>query len=284
MTRSANLLALLGMAKNKISNTAAFRNVQGRIIILSDLHLWGPEDPLYRALIRFMKETLKPGDNFIILGDLFDIFIGYKSVFWDKFKDLLELFRTLSQVGINIIYLEGNHDFLLSNVFKNCNNIEIMDSDFILNWDNRKFYLCHGDRINPNDIKYKVFRFLIRNSLSQVLIDLIPGMLIDNIGRSMSHASRKYSACADDETVQLFRNFACEKISHGYDFVIAGHSHYKDDIRFKFGAHEGQYCNVGFPRTDKCYLEINPGEKQINLKSWAEYIHPLRPLTSDSHT
>ena len=52
----------------------------GRILVLSDLHLWGSDDPLYRALLRFIDEHVKTDDKLFIVGDLFDLFIGNKIV------------------------------------------------------------------------------------------------------------------------------------------------------------------------------------------------------------
>ncbi len=120
-----------------------------------------------------------------------------------------------------------------------------------------------------------VWKFLLHNPLSKGLIAAIPGHILNQIGVHLSAASRAYSPQANEQTIRLFRNYACEKISNGYDFVIMGHSHFCDDIKFTCGGHQGQYLNVGFPRKDRVYIEAVPSGEYMKLCSWQEHINPL---------
>jgi UDP-2,3-diacylglucosamine hydrolase len=250
----------------------------GRLIVLSDLHLWGPEDPLYRALLRFIETKLEAGDKFFIVGDLFDLFIGGKQVFVERYHELLSLIRALGTRDIEVFYFEGNHDFHLENIFDDCSHVRLYSDTLHYEWDDRKFHFCHGDKINWRDFGYLFFRFMTRNIVSQCVIEAAPGALIDRIGQTMSKASRGYHPEPSDKVVQLFRNYACEQIAHGYDFVIMGHSHYLDDMRFRVGGHEGQYINSGYPRRHRKYFELKPGEEFFQLKSWEDIVTPLRPV------
>ena len=250
----------------------------GKLVILSDLHLWGPEDPLYRALLRFIDTKLEHGDKFFIVGDLFDLFIGNKTVFVERYYELINQLRGLATRNVEVFYIEGNHDFHLENIFDDCGHVRLYADQLHYEWDGRKFHFCHGDKINWRDIGYLSFRLLTRNLLSQLLIESAPGALIDRVGSMMSKASRGYHSEPSDKVVRLFRNYACDQISNGYDFVIMGHSHYLDDMRFRVGAHEGQYVNVGYPRKHRKYLELRPGDTVFQLKSWEDIVTPLRPV------
>lgn len=250
----------------------------GKLVILSDLHLWGPEDPLYRALLRFIDTKLEHGDKFFIVGDLFDLFIGNKTVFVERYYELISQLRGLADKNVEVFYIEGNHDFHLENIFDDCSHVRLYADNLHYEWDGRKFHFCHGDKINWRDIGYLSFRLLTRNLLSQLLIESAPGALIDRVGSMMSKASRGYHAEPSEKIVRLFRNYACDQISNGYDFVIMGHSHYLDDMRFRVGSHEGQYVNVGYPRKHRKYLELRSGEAVFQLKSWEDIVTPLRPV------
>lgn len=245
--------------------------------MLSDLHIWGTEDPLYRALIRFLKEELKSGDTLFIVGDLFDIFIGSKQVFIDKYQELIGLMVRLSNdKSVDIYYLEGNHDFLLSGVFGDAKGISVLSRAFQYKWNNRIIYFCHGDEVNPKDYKYKFWKFILHNPITKAIIALAPGKFVDQVGVKLSAASRSYNPQVTDHTIRLFRNYACEQIKKGQSFVVMGHSHHCDDIKFQCGDHFGQYVNVGFPRKDKRYIEIGTDDKYMQLKSWKEYINPFK--------
>ncbi len=250
---------------------------QGRLLILSDLHLWGPEDPLYRALLRFIDEQCQADDKLFIVGDLFDLFIGNKSVFRDRYDELIQKLKSLRERNIEVFYIEGNHDFQMENLFEDSPHIKLYADQIHYEWNGRKFLFCHGDKINWKDVGYHTFRFLTRNFFTQCIIEALPGKLIDRIGTTLSKTSRGYHPEPDDKTVQLFRNYACEQITHGFDFVIMGHSHHMDDIKFRIESHEGQYINCGFPRKHKIYFELKPGQKFFETKSWDELVNPFRP-------
>lgn len=247
-----------------------------KIIVLSDLHLWGNDDPLYRALLKFMDEQLNPGDKFFIVGDLFDLFIGSKAIFTSRFKDLIEKIKSLGSKDVEVFYIEGNHDFHLENIFDDCPNVKIYSDLIHYDWDGKKLLFCHGDKINWKDIGYQLFRFTTRSLFLQCLIEIAPGALVDRIGQTMSKASRGYHYETNNETVRMFRNYACDQISQGYDIVVMGHSHFLDDIRFRVGTHQGQYVNVGYPRKNRKFLVLNQGDKFFQLLDWEDlFVKPV---------
>lgn len=251
-----------------------------KLVVLSDLHIWGPEDPLYRALLQFIDTKLEQNDRFFIVGDLFDLFVGNKKVFTERYEELITKLRKLGEKGVEVFYIEGNHDFHLENIFEDAPHVKLYSDSIHYEWNGRKILFCHGDRINWRDIGYFAFRFLTRNIVSQCLIETLPGALIDRVGRFLSKTSRDYNPEPSQDVIHMFRNYACEQISHGYDFVIMGHSHHMDDMRFRVDNHEGQYANVGFPRIHRKFLELNEGDSFFQLKSWEDLVIPLRPLKS----
>lgn len=260
------------------ANRAQSPASSNRLVMLSDLHIWGPEDTLYRAFLRFLAERVETGDTLFITGDLFDIFIGSKEVFRRKYDELFRAFAALyEQKGVAIYYAEGNHDFYLRDLSHQLPGLHVLTDEFFYNWDNRTILFSHGDRINPRDYGYKAWRMALHNPFSKALIDLAPGQWVDRLGVRLSHASRRYNPEPNAETVTLFRNYACERISEGCDFVVMGHSHYLDDIKFKVGDHKGQYVNNGYPRQHHRFLEIRPGQDYIELPSWRQQITPLIP-------
>lgn len=252
-----------------------------KIVVLSDLHLWGPQDPLYRALLRFIDAKLQPGDKFFIVGDLFDLFIGNKKIFSERFHELIEAIRKLGTRNIEVFYIEGNHDFHLEGIFDDSPHVRMYSDYLHYEWNGKKFLFSHGDKINWRDFSYQAFRIVTRNLLFQCIVEAVPGEIIDKIGNGMSKASRGYHSEPTEKVVQLFRNYACDQISGGYDFVIMGHSHHIDDMHFRVGDHSGQYVNVGYPRKHRKYLELHPGQKTFELKLWDDLI-PLRPVQTQS--
>jgi hypothetical protein len=82
-----------------------------------------------------------------------------------------------------------------------------------------------------------------------------PGAWLDRLGRGASRISRGapplLAAQLPSERFGALRNryrsFAAERLAEGYDFVVLGHCHDLDEMKFKLGDRRGQYMNVGFP-------------------------------------
>lgn len=249
----------------------------GKVVVISDLHIWGKEDPLYRALLRFSESYFEPGDKFFIIGDLFDLFIGRKKIFTQRYSELLNVFAEMAARNIEIFYIEGNHDFNLKKLTPKAKNIHVLTNDFEYEWEGKRFFFTHGDKINWKDIKYLLLRFSLRTRLAQWLIQSAPGDWIDYLGSRWSQRSRKKNAISETRalplvrnTVQMFRNFACLKIVQGFHFVVMGHSHYFDNIKFKIDQHEGQYINAGFPRKDRKFFVLESGQSYFKECCWED--------------
>ncbi|MGE4232326.1 MAG: UDP-2,3-diacylglucosamine diphosphatase [Bacteriovoracia bacterium] len=237
-----------------------------KLIVLSDLHLWGSADPLYRALLQFIDENIHSGDKFFVVGDLFDLFVGPKTIFVERYSELIT--KIQQRTDVEFFYIEGNHDFHLESIFENSPHVKIYADSLYYEWNGKKFLFAHGDKINKRDIPYQMLRLFTRNLFSQCIIEAAPGKLINFLGKSFSKASRDYHPGPNSEIVTLFRNYACEQLAHGLDVVVLGHSHYFDDIRFRIEGREGQYVNAGFPRMTRKYFEMSEADPFFVTKNW----------------
>src|SRR4029078_12509434 len=125
--------------------------------------------------------------------------IGNKSVFTQRYYELITRLRELGQKDVEVFYVEGNHDFHLEGIFDDCAHVRLYSDSFHYEWDGRKFHFCHGDKINWKDFGYQAFRLLPRNLITQIVIEAVPGALIDRVGSMMSKASRGYNPEPSDE-------------------------------------------------------------------------------------
>jgi UDP-2,3-diacylglucosamine hydrolase len=82
-----------------------------KIIFIADCHLKGLGDPNQEALCAFLDGLFKI-DKLVILGDFFDFWVGLNNVVYTEYKPVLKSLFALSESGVEIIYIEGNHDFV----------------------------------------------------------------------------------------------------------------------------------------------------------------------------
>ena len=63
----------------KLSKSLSLRVMS--VLIVSDLHIRGPSDPLYSSLLSLLRDRAATGDTVVLAGDLFDLFVGNKKYF-----------------------------------------------------------------------------------------------------------------------------------------------------------------------------------------------------------
>src|SRR5690242_14977039 len=95
------------------------------LFAVSDLHITGPDDPLYFSLLTLLRERAKAGDVVVLAGDLFDIFLGNKAIYTQRYSDFLKAVSSAGERGVEIHYIEGNHDFQMQGVFRGIQGITL---------------------------------------------------------------------------------------------------------------------------------------------------------------
>lgn len=241
--------------------------------ILSDLHLYGREDPLYQRFVQWLGET-PPGDTVALLGDIFDVWVGRSAYFRNRYHEFFDELKRLSEGGSKVIYIEGNHDFLMRDVFSDIGRFDLVETEREVRIGDQRIYLAHGDLANPDDTGYLRLRRLFRSQGFQSAVRLAPGTLIAAIGSKMSRYSRarntpvdeKRSAVEIDHMRSVYRNFAIEKFREGYDHVVMGHCHDDDTFEVTVDGRPCAYLNVGFPRKHRTFLEYDVMKKAFVRK------------------
>lgn len=242
-----------------------------RLYILSDLHVQGADDPVYRALLLFLQTRPMGGDTVVLAGDIFDLFIGNKTVFLSRYAEFFKALEMASVRGARFHYIEGNHDFLLKQLFDAYPCVKVHSERVSFEMQGRAFFVAHGDCVDREDYGYRFLRYFLRSFLMRTFVALAPGSLIDWIGKTSSGYSRNQKPSLPTELPlerrerlrNIYRSYAAEKIAQGCDYVILGHCHDLDEMGFTVGDRTGQYINVGYPRLHKSILSWGPGEVKI---------------------
>lgn len=223
------------------------------VYFISDLHL-GLQDKEAEGkkelkLIEFLDFINTKGNTLFILGDLFDYWFEYKHVLQKGYFRIFTKLKELTDNGVKIYYLIGNHDFFHRDFFETYLNIKVIKSEYEFKYQDKRFFLGHGDGLVKKDTGYKILKKILRNRFFQFLFYLIHPDLGISIGKNTSKTSREYTEYKDyGETDGLFET-AKQKIEQGYDFVLFGHSHTRDNKTYK----NGKYINLGAWLSKPCY-------------------------------
>ena len=132
---------------------------------ISDLHLEKIESSISTIFSEFL-ERLDEDDQLYILGDLFESWIGDDNVS-ELSVFVVNQLKLLSKKGIQVSIMHGNRDFLIGNDFCDAASIQLINDPCIIDINDEKAMLTHGDQFCTDDHEYQAFRSVVRNPIWQ---------------------------------------------------------------------------------------------------------------------
>lgn len=246
-----------------------------KLVAISDIHIENTSDPIYEPVRDLVKREVDGRTCLVFAGDIFDFWVGDQRSLSRRYGEFLELLREKARAGAEIHYIEGNHDFHLKKAFRSISNIRVHAREISIDLGGKKLYVAHGDLVDRGDVGYLALRAFFRSPVIRLAARALPDRAVEAIGDTSARASRKVNPRVAEEgserlerTRRLFRNFAVEKIKQGYDYVILGHCHDSDEIKFRLGDREGQYLNVGYPKAHRKFIRWAPGDSFMEKVSF----------------
>jgi UDP-2,3-diacylglucosamine hydrolase len=124
---------------------------------ISDLHLSDEQPALTTLFARFIADIQSDAAELLILGDLFESWLGDDD---DSAvgQTVLRLLNALSQRGVRIKLLQGNRDFLLSAAFAARCGGELISDETQVNFAGYSLRVLHGDSACSDDLAYQSWR------------------------------------------------------------------------------------------------------------------------------
>jgi len=192
---------------------------------ISDLHLDHKRKDIKKAFFKFLESEASGFENLYILGDLFEVWIG--DDFEDEFtSEVISELKKFSLKDKNIFIMHGNRDFLLGEKFAKKCGAKLISDPLILNKEEKKIMLSHGDIFCTDDLEYQNFKEKVRNEkwqkefLSKDLKDR------EEIAKNLRKESAMKNSKKEDYLMDVNKS-EVEKIAqeNGVDILIHGHVH-----------------------------------------------------------
>lgn len=201
-----------------------------RAYFLSDIHLGADnserETERQQIFLQFLKSIEDQATHIFLVGDVFDFWFEYNYVIPKKNFEFLHYFRSLTDKGVQVFYLAGNHDFSLGPFFKDVMNIQTFHDEYTFALGGKKFYLWHGDGLGRKDGGYRFLKKVLRSPFNQKLFRLLHPDFGIPFARFVSGSSRHYTNQLNhlrDESDYF--EFAERQFEEGFDYVMMGHRH-----------------------------------------------------------
>ncbi len=238
-----------------------------RVYIVSDFHLsFSAKNPAEEKrnsdVTAFLGTLAGKADILILAGDIFDLWYDWQNTIIKGYFPVLKKLADLSESGCRLIFIAGNHDFWFGNFLTSYLNCEIYPEHFSEVIDNKRVFIAHGDEHTANDIRYHIFRSVLRHPIVRFLFASLHPEIALRLGRLISRTSRKTSPeqkrkNPSNRSSGLDR--AARELAGSHDLIVFGHSH--KPVKMPFG--NALYVNTGDWLTHRSYLLMNDGEVEL---------------------
>ena len=223
-----------------------YHNIKDGAIFVADSH-FNIKNQEFLDFLKKMKAGEIKTSQLFLMGDMIDFISGESKYFIKQNKEVIEILNNISN-NIEIIYLEGNHDYNLSSLFPNINIVKKEKQPFVSKLSNEKIInFSHGD--NFLDWKYNIYCIIIRNKWLLHFLNFIDINFF--ISKRIENALLKKNIC--------YKIFDFEKIvkrrvsNYNCDIVVEGHFHQGGE----YLVDDKKYINVPSLFCQKKYLRLN---------------------------
>lgn len=194
--------------------------IKSGTLFIADSHYNHNRKEVYDLLLKVKNKELDPPQIFL-MGDIFDFVCYSVKHFIELSRELVELINELSNEK-EIIYLEGNHDFDIAELFPKVKVYTREQQPLVASYAGKKVLLAHGDIFTP--LGYDIYTSFIRNKLLMKFVNLINfnGFIS---GRIYNWLISK-NICTKFEDIESFVKRRVELYkSYSADIIIEGHFH-----------------------------------------------------------
>ncbi len=221
-----------------------YLNIDESAIFIADSH-YNKNRPFLKDILEQISSCDIQTKQLFLMGDIFDFLSDDIRFFQKENSDIIELINQLSKT-IEIVYLEGNHDFNLSDTFVNILVISREFQPLICEYQGKKIALSHGDIFMPK--AYELYTSFIRSRATGKIANLLDINHI--IFRKLNSWLQNKNICG---TLENFEQFAQKRIDLyqpcDVEFIIEGHFH--QDKIYK------NYTNLPSVACQKKYFKIS---------------------------
>ena len=141
-------------------------------LIIADLHLTQVEIDKVELFDQFCTEYASQVDQLFVLGDLFNTWIG-DDISLNTYQSIVTILNKLTKTT-QVFVMTGNRDFLLSNNFEKETGCQLIKEPHLLNHNEKKYLLIHGDSLCTDDVDYQKLKKILRNPIIQFFFLHLP--------------------------------------------------------------------------------------------------------------
>jgi len=176
--------------------------------------------------VRFLHGPAAESARLVIAGDLFDFWVSPAQTGDSGLIPVLEALRGLVDAGVAVGFVEGNRDFAAARELAELGVARLPDV-LVLEQDDLRAVVTHGDLLCTKDVRYQAFRRLARSPFMRHVLRQLPSRLALGAGKG----ARKGSAL--ETARKTYGDMGLEPLAvasllreHEAQALICGHVHW----------------------------------------------------------
>ena len=171
----------------------------------------------FLEILKQLKEE-KTTTQLFLMGDIFDLLFGHNNYIQNFAKEAIELLNELS-IQIEIVYLEGNHDFCLKEIFPHIQIYSREQQPIHYKLKKQDVYLSHGDKYQTG-FGYNLYSKILRNRYTLTLLKPFEKSIINHRMKKL----KEKNICGNFKNYQK-RFDAIRREYPQNSLIIEGHFH-----------------------------------------------------------
>jgi len=151
--------------------------IKENALFIADAHYPHHDETFLTLLHDIQNKKIKTSQLFL-MGDIFDLLFGHNEYIQTFSEEAITLLQEISKT-LEIIYLEGNHDFCLKEIFPHIKVYSREEQPIHFQLNKQDVFLSHGDRYETG-FGYNFYSKILRNKITLILLKPFEKQIIDH--------------------------------------------------------------------------------------------------------
>ncbi|CAN8139113.1 UDP-2,3-diacylglucosamine hydrolase [uncultured Thiomicrorhabdus sp.] len=235
-------------------------------LVIADIHLQPnqPNHPINIAFKRFLKEKALNAKTLIILGDLFEVWLG-DDISLALFESEIAALRQLSEQNVEILLQYGNRDFLMRKSFCKASGAKLLPEEYEIQVADQNIIMVHGDQLCTADQQYQKMRRWFRNPIIQWIFLHLPKSKRLSIGNKMRNESKQAGSHKSGQLMDVTKEGIAALVQRhpSANILVHGHTHKPTHEQLQVNGKNIQRYVLSDWRPQTSYLSINDNHIQV---------------------
>jgi len=195
-------------------------------LFISDLHLDPGRPKAIQLFDDFIRQKAVYADQLLILGDLFEYWLGDDACEHSGYQAIEEGLAVLTSYNTKVYFMHGNRDFLVGKDFASSICCGLLPDPTVFKLNDLDVLLMHGDSLCTDDVGHQQFRAVSRtnewkkNILSKTIHER------EEFARQLRMNSQKGNAEKIESIMDVNQTTVeCAMLEHNVRLLIHGHTH-----------------------------------------------------------